>query len=262
MTGKCINILLAAVLAASAVSCASYKDIVYFQNIDNVLLDSLSVEYEAVIKKDDRLTIVVSGPDKTVVAPYNLTLSELATSGYSTDPEQTTLPYLVDIDGNIDFPTLGKIHVEGMTRSQLVSYLTGEIGKDVQNPIVYVSFRNYKVTVLGEVRNPGTFTFDSEKINVLQALGRAGDLSLTAERDGILLIREVNGKQKHFTIDLKDSHLMDSPYFYLQQNDVIIVPPSPTRVASATTATGIWSTILSSVTTSLAVISLILTITK
>lgn len=251
--------LMAAIAALVSGSCTSYKDIVYFQDIDNANLNPLNSEYEAVIKKDDRLTIVVSGPDKIVTAPYNLTLSELSgTSGYSSNPEQATLSYLVDVNGNIEFPILGKIHVEGMTRSQLTDYLTAEIGKDVQNPIVHVSFKNYKITVLGEVRNPGTFTFDSEKINILQALGQAGDLSLTAERDGILLLREVDGVQTHNRIDLRDSHLLDSPYFYLQQNDVIVVPPSPTRVKTATTATGIWSIILSSITTSIAVISLII----
>lgn len=249
---------LTAVLLASA-ACSSYKDIIYFQDIDDVQLAPLTNEFEAVIKKDDRLTIVVSGPDKSVTAPYNLTLSELGTGvSASTDPERSTLSYLVDADGNIDFPTLGKIHVEGMTRNQLVDYLTNEIGKDVKDPIVYISFRNYKITVLGEVRNPGTYVIDSEKINILQALGKAGDLNLTAQRDGIILIREVAGEQKHYKIDLKDSHVLDSPYYYLQQNDVLYIPPSPTRVATATTATGIWSVILSSVTTTVALLSLIL----
>ena len=244
-----------------AVGCASYKDIVYFQDIDNAVLDPISSKFEAVIKKDDRLTIVVSGPDKSVTAPYNLTLSETGpTGGYSANPEQTTLSYLVDVNGNIEFPILGTIHVEGMTRSELVRYLTREIGKDVQNPIVYVSFRNYKITVLGEVRSPGTFTIESEKINLLQALGKAGDLNLTAERSGILLIREENGEQRHYKIDLRDSHLLDSPYFYLQQNDIIVVPPSPRRVRSATAAPALWSTVFSSITTSIAIISLLLTI--
>lgn len=240
-------------------SCASYKDIVYFQDIDDVQLKQLTTEYEAVIKKDDRLSIVVSGPDKLVTAPYNLTLGEISATGVSSvNPESATLSYLVDVEGNIDFPILGKIHVEGMTRSQLVDYLTAEIGKDVQNPIVNVSFKNFRITVLGEVRNPGTFTFDSEKITILQALGMAGDLNLTAERDGILLLREVDGVQTHNKIDLRDSHLLDSPYFYLQHNDVIVVPPSPTRVTTATTATGLWSVILSSITTAIAVLSLVL----
>lgn len=253
---------LMAVFAVLLVSegCTSYKDIVYFQNIDDVKLNPLSNEFEAVIKKDDRLTIVVSGPDKTVTAPYNLTLNEMSvtSSTSGTNPENATLTYLVDVNGDIEFPILGKIHVEGMTRSKLVDYLTREIGKDVQDPIVYVSFKNYKITVLGEVRNPGTFTIDSEKINILQALGKAGDLNLTAERADILLIREVDGTQTHHKVDLRDAHLLDSPYFYLQQNDVVIVSPSPTRVRTATTATGIWSVVLSSITTAIAIITLII----
>ena len=238
-------------------SCTTSKKIIYFQNLDDAELKPLNTEYEAVIKKDDRLTIVVSGPDKLVCAPYNLTINEMNSSGgmiSNANPEDVTLGYLVDSNGDIDFPILGKIHVEGMTRNQLVSYLTNEIGKDIKEPIVYVSFRNYKITILGEVKNPGTYTIDSEKINVLQALGYAGDLNLTAKRQDILLLREVDGVLTHHRIDLRDKDLLQSPYFYLQQNDVLYISPSATRVASATTATGIWSVVLSSITTMIALI--------
>ena len=160
----------------------------------------------------------------------------------------------MDRNGDIDFPILGKIHVEGMTRNELVDYLTEQIGKDVKDPIVYVSFRNYKITILGEVKSPGTYTIDSEKINVLQALGLAGDLNLTAQRENILLLREVDGVLTHQRIDLRDKALLESPYFYLQQNDVLYVLPSTTRVATATTATAIWSVVLSSITTMIAII--------
>ena len=246
---------LAAIIMLSG--CTSSKKILYFQNIDDAELKPLTTEYEAVIKKDDRLTIVVSGPDKLVCAPYNLTLNEMSATGggYSSNPEQSTLSYLVDPNGDIEFPILGKIHVEGMTRNDLVNYLTTEIGKDVKEPIVYVSFKNYKITILGEVRSPGTYTIDSEKINILQALGRAGDLNLTAKRENILLLREENGVVTHHRIDLRDKDILESPYFYLQQNDVIYVSPSATRVATATTATGIWSVVLSSLTTLITVIA-------
>lgn len=243
--------------------CATSKDIVYFQDIDSVQLGALKTEYEATIKKDDFLSIVVSGPDKMVTAPYNLTLADIS-QGFSSgsDPDKATLGYLVDCHGDISFPILGTIHVEGMTRNQLVEYLMSEIGKDVKDPVVYVSFRNFKVTVLGEVRNPGTFLINSEKINILQALGMAGDMQLTAQRSDIILLREIDGVQTHHKIDLRRSDILESPYFYLQQNDVLIVPPSATRVASATAATGIWGTILSSITTSIAVISLVLSLSK
>ena len=251
-------------LALASTGCATYKDIVYFKDIDEVQLERISSQYQAQIKKGDRLTIVVSGPDKSVTSPYNLTLGDLGLNGVggSYNPEVTTLSYLVDVDGNIEFPILGRIHVEGMTRKQLVDYLTAEIGKDVQDPIVYVAFRNYRITILGEVRAPGTYTFDSERVNILQALGMAGDLSLTAERHGILLLREEDGLQTHYKIDMQDSHLLDSPYFYLQQNDVLIVPPSPTRVTTATAATGIWSIALSTISTTLAIITMVIGLTR
>jgi len=256
--------VLLATLALLLSGCASYKDIVYFQDIDERTLKPLLNEYEATIKKDDRLAIVVSGSDKTVTAPYNLTLTELTTSAGSSayGPENATLSYLVDSDGNIEFPILGKIQVEGMTRNELVQYLTREIGKDVKDPIVYVNFKNFKFTVLGEVRAPGTYTIDSEKISVLQALGRAGDLNLTAMREGILLIREVDGVQKHYKINLKSSDLLESPYFYLQQNDVIYVPPSPTRVAQGTAATGLWSSMLSTISSAISIITLIVALQR
>lgn len=256
---KTMKLLGAAAAIVLMASCSTSKEIEYFQDIDQLQPQAFAADYEAIIKKDDRLTIVVSGPDKTVTAPYNLTLGEMGNnmSSVSTDPERATLSYLVDAKGNIEFPILGTLHVEGMTRNELVNYLTERIGQDVKNPVVYVSFKNYKITVLGEVRTPGTFVMDSEKISILQALGRAGDLTLTAKRDGIILLREVGGRQEHYFIDLRKSELLDSPYFYLQQNDVLIVPPSSVRVATATTATGIWSVLLSSVTTAIALITMI-----
>ena len=239
-------------------SCTTSKQILYFQDIDTAEIDRIVTDYEPVIKRDDILKIVVSGPDKLVVQPYNLTLGEVTAYG-STSPANSTLEYHVDKDGYIDFPVLGRIKVLGMTRQSLVEYLTDALKKEVYDPVVYVSFANFKITVLGEVKNPGTYNVTSERITILQALGMAGDLNLTARRDGIILIRDENGLNTHIKIDLKSSEILGSPYFYLQQNDVLYVPASPTRVATATT-TPLWSTILSSVTTLMSVISVILSV--
>ena len=252
----CLPVL--AVLAAFAASCTTSRQILYFQDIDTAEIDRIVAGYEPVIKRDDILKIVVSGPDKIVTQPYNLTLGEMTTYS-STSPEDATLQYHVDNDGYIDFPVLGRIKVLGMTRRELVKYLTGELRKEIKDPVVYVSFANFKVTVLGEVKNPGTYNVNSERITILQALGMAGDLNLTARRDGIILIRDENGLNTHIKIDLKSSDILGSPYFYLQQNDVIYVPASPTRVATATT-TPLWSTILSGVTTFMSVVSVILSV--
>lgn len=254
----------AIVLGLSGTSCSTPKQILYFQDIDTLHLKPLTTAYEAVIKKDDRLTIVVSGADKTVCAPYNLTLGEMSNSGSSSfsNPESATLTYLVDAEGNIDFPILGTVHAEGKTRNELAEYLRQEIGKDVKDPIVYVSFKNYKITVLGEVRAPGTYTIDSEKVTLLQALGRAGDLNLTARRDGIMILREENGEIKHYMVDLKTANTLQQPQYYLQQNDVIYVPASSNRVISATASTGIWGTALSSVTTTVSLVTLVVSLTR
>ncbi|MDO4949014.1 MAG: polysaccharide biosynthesis/export family protein [Bacteroidales bacterium] len=251
------KVVYAVALFCFLTACKSVKEIVYVQDIDHVQLHEITTRYEARIKKDDLLNIVVSAPDKQVVMPYNLTLSDFSTGGGGFDSERVTLPYLVDINGEIDFPILGKIKVEGMTRSDLADYLTSVISKDVKNPIVYVSFRNYKITVLGEVKNPGTYSMDSEKVNIFQALGKAGDLSLTAKREDIILIREVGGVNTHYRIDLKSANLMNEDFFYMQQNDVLYVPPSGQRISEATTNTGIWSVLLSSVASVLAVVTLI-----
>ncbi len=238
--------------------CATSRDLLYFQDIDEVTLGELTRHYELVIKRDDELKIIVSGPDKSVTDPYNMTLADI-TSGFTThnEPETPMMSFLVDTNGDINFPVLGRIHVEGMTRLQLIDYLTEEIGKDVKNPIVYVNFKNYKITVLGEVNAPGTYTYKTERVNVLQALGMAGDLTVAAKRDGVLLLREVDGVMQHYRFDLRESSLLDSPYFYLQQNDVLYVPPSSSRLMTKNSATNIWGAVLSSISTVIAVISLI-----
>lgn len=136
-------------------SCSTPRKILYFQDIDEVKPVKIPAEYEPKIMKDDKLQIVVSGPDKTVVTPYNFTLST-QNIGYGT---QSVIPYLVDSDGNIDMPGIGRIHVEGMRRVELRDYITKTLKLQglVKDPVVSVSFLNYRITVLGEVRSPDTY---------------------------------------------------------------------------------------------------------
>ncbi len=254
-------ILIAVLLvAASALtSCSSTKDILYFQDIDQNMPQKIEAEYEPVIMKDDKLQIIISGPDKNVVTPYNFTLSNNSTGSYTTT--QAVVPYLVDSQGFIDMPGLGRIHVEGMRRVDLVNHITELLTSQglVKDPVVSVSFLNFRITVLGEVKAPGTYTVPSERVTVLQALGMAGDLLITADRHDLILIRDVDGKQTHYSFDLTESRILNSPYFYLHQNDVIYVPQSATRIAQGTTATGIWSIVLSSLTTLVTVATFLIT---
>ena len=252
-------VILAGAMLSALSGCTSAKDIHYFQDIDQVQTHKIEADYEPVIMKDDKLQIVISGPDKSVVMPYNFTLINSA-SGYGVSTS-SIIPYLVDSNGDIDMPGLGRIHVEGMQRTQLVDHITNMLIERglVKEPVVSVSFLNYRITVLGEVRSPGTYTVPSERITILQALGMAGDLLITADRHDILLIRDVDGKQTHYKIDLRESSILNSEYFYMHQNDVLYVPQSAQRIASGTTATSLWSIILSSLTTLVTVATFFIT---
>ena len=244
------GLLLAGVVLSALTGCTSPKEILYFQDIDQVVPQKIQAEYQPVIMKDDKLQIIISGPDKSVVMPYNFTLNNGNTSGYGMSPTNV-IPYLVDSQGSIDMPGLGRIHVEGMRRTELVDLITNILVERglVKEPVVSVSFMNYRVTVLGEVRNPGTYTMPSERVTVLQALGMAGDLGLMADRHDIILIRDEDGKQVHYKIDLTESQILNSELFYLHQNDVLYVPQSAKRIASGTKPTGLWSIILSTLST-------------
>ena len=253
-------VLMTLVLAASLSGCGSPKDVLYFQDIDSSSPTKIQAPYEPVIMKDDKLQIVISGPDKSVVMPYNFTLSDTG-NGQGT---QAVIPYLVDSQGCIDMPGLGRLKVEGMRRTDLVDHITWLLTERglVKEPVVSVSFLNYRITVLGEVKNPGTYTMPSERVTVLQSLGMAGDLLLTADRRDILLIRDVDGVQTHHKIDLTSSDLLSSPYFYMHQNDVLYVPQSAERIKTGTADTTMWSLVLSTLTSLLSIATVIIAIVR
>lgn len=234
LTVICIAVLIS--------SCSSYKKVAYFQDIEKRENLKAYHDYEPKIKKDDILSIVVSGPDKDVVSPYN-------------NDDKT---YFVDIKGYINFPILGKIHVEGLTLRELSDKLIEDISGDIKNVTVNASFKNYKITILGEVHSPGTYTMESERTTILQALSVAGDLTLGAKRNEVMLIREVNGDYKHVKIDLRKSDILSSPYFYLCQNDVIYVAPTSARSFSGSNQSAILPIITSSVGLIISIIALIL----
>lgn len=250
---KLINqLFIALALCVMCASCSSPRKILYFQDIEEVKAIKIPAEYEPKIMKDDKLQIIVSGPDKTVVTPYNLTLYS-GTNGIN-----SVIPYLVDSDGNIDMPGIGRIHVEGMRRVELVDYITKTLKVQglVKEPVVSVSFLNYRITVLGEVRSPGTYTMPSERTTILQAIGMAGDLALTGNHKKVMIIRDENGVQTHTTVDLTSAEVLNSPYFYMHQNDVIYVPQTTTRIAQGTSGIGLASAFLSLITTTIALLSI------
>jgi len=139
---------------------------------------------------------------------------------------QSMYTYLVDSDGNINFPVLGKIHVAGLSKQELCDELQSKLSKYIENPLVNVQITNYRITVMGEVNRPGTFTIKNDRISILDAFGYVGDLAITANRKNILLIRDNDGQKEFVRMDITDPSLFTSPYFYLRQNDVIYVEPN------------------------------------
>ena len=228
-----LKYILILLLSIGMWSCStSRSSLTYFEDIKTQTDGTLPAPstYEIRIVPDDELLITVTSLIPEVTAEYNLPLSNPAKNGSLlevTQPKQQT--YLVDKAGDINFPRLGVIHVAGMTTSELQNLIAKKISVDVEDPIVKVALVNFRVNVLGEVRNPGTIGVNRERFSILDALGAAGDLTEYAERNNILLIREVDGKKEFHRLNLNDAELLPSPYYYLQQNDAIYVEPNKIR---------------------------------
>lgn len=213
-------------------SCASRKDMIYFQDSSTEI--NASVKYELTYKPDDLLTVSVSALDMDAVRPFNLYVAESrgVANGITATPSLQT--YLVDASGSIDFPVIGNISVSGLTRKEATNLITDKLRPYVKDPIVNIRLTNFKVSILGEVSRPGSFNIPNERVSLLEALGMASDLNIQAKRTHILLVREVNGKITKNYIDLRSSDLFKSPFYYLQQNDVIYVEPNTAKILSST----------------------------
>jgi len=228
-------------------SCGSTKNVAYFQNSDTVDLSQSQFLYDAKIMPKDQLTITVSTTNDEAAVPFNLTVptpqSVNSRSSYSQAMLQT---YLVDNSGNITYPIIGEIHVGGLTKSEAENMIREKIKvymAEAENPIVTVRMTGYQISVIGEVARPGTFTVSREKITVLEALAQAGDLTIYGVRNNVQLIREdADGKKAIYFLNLNDANLINSPYYYLQQNDVIYVTPNKVKAqnSSVGSMTSLW----------------------
>lgn len=228
-------------------SCGSTKNVAYFQNSDTVDLSQSQFLYDAKIMPKDQLTITVSTTNDEAAVPFNLTVptpqSVNSSSSYSQAMLQT---YLVDNSGNITYPIIGEIHVGGLTKSEAEEMIREKIKvymAETENPIVTVRMTGYQISVIGEVARPGTFTVSREKITVLEALAQAGDLTIYGVRNNVQLIREdADGKKAIYFLNLNDANLINSPYYYLQQNDVIYVTPNKVKAqnSSVGSMTSLW----------------------
>jgi len=225
MNRVCV-ILLCCVLA----SCRTQEKIVYFQDAVDRATENIPVYQGIVIQPKDIISIVVSSKIPELALSYNLPLHSYIAGSTSTSSSysQRLLGYLVDAEGYIDFPGLGKLKVAGMTRDQLSEMIKKNLIDEglINDPIVNTEFMNFKISVFGEVANPGTFDIQDDKITIFDAIGRAGDLTIYGKRDDVLVQREQNGVVTYYRLDLRSTAIIHSPAFYLQQNDVIYVTPN------------------------------------
>lgn len=245
-----MNYSLAIVTILYMCSCSHYKEIPYFQNARTVDLSESKQQFDLIIQPQDQLNIFVSSSiNEEFAATFNI-------------PERTSLTadqkigiannqggfyrYLVDVDGNIDFPVVGKIHVSGLTIEQAnatIKEALKHLFKDDNSYIVNTYMLNYYVSVLGEVKNPGSFTVERNRMTVLEALAQAGDMTVYGKRDNVKLLRELaDGTYEVHELDMRDANILNSPYYYLRQRDIVYVEPNEVMAQNSKvgTTTRLW----------------------
>lgn len=233
------KLLLLAVLAVGAASCGrkTYENIAYFQDVEEDMSLPMDVNRGIVIQPQDKISIVVSARDPELAAMFNLTRvsHSLSGEGDNVGGTNSVMGYVVDNNGNIQMAGLGEIHVVGMNRWELSNYVR-QILIDralLKDPTVTVEFLNFKVSVLGEVKSPGTYNIVGDKVTILQALSLAGDLTIMGLRDNITVLREKGKERSFYHLDLRDTDIFNSPAYYLQQSDVVYVYPSKVRAGQS-----------------------------
>ena len=238
-------------------SCKVPKDVVYFQEIDKLTIEqkqAMAQEYSATICEDDLLTITVTASEPTVVVPFNPPTTVYGSQGETqVTMTQQLHAYLVDKEGYINFPVLGRVKASGFTKQQLSDNLQKQIAQYVKDAMINIQIVNYKITMMGEFSRPGAITVRNDRISILDAIGQAGDLTINGNRKNILIIRNKNGVPETGRIDLTDPALFASPYYYLKQNDVVYAEPNDAKKKNANYSSAqqytvtVFSAILSSV---------------
>lgn len=256
------NVFVFALVAVCASSCMTQKKMTYLREVTSQSADTINARFtpksEITIKPADVLTIFVSALDQEAVAPYNLYMVNFNDPG--SEQVRTTpnlLTYRVDEEGNIEMPVLGKLHVEGMIRQEVEDMIKGLLEKQVVKPMVQVNLISPKVSVLGEVARPGVVNITNGRLTLLEALAAAGDMTPYGRRDNVLISREVDGKMEFTRINLTKDEIYASPYYYLQQNDVVYVSPNAVRTISSSNV-GLWLSTVSTLASAATVIVTVL----
>lgn len=233
-------------------SCVSSEKFALLQNGTNAK-EAKTADFQAVLQPDDVLIIIISTDNPLVSQPYNLATVNIANSNSEVGVmQQRQLNYQIDQEGFIQIPNLGSVKAAGKTRNQLISEIKDLLTGKISNPIITIRILNFKISVQGEVNKPGTFPINSERVTLLEALSMAGDLTIYGKRDNILIIREENGIKSFNKVDITKGDFINSPYYYLSQNDMIYVEPNKTKVNS--------SVIGPNITVGISAISLLITV--
>ncbi len=224
-------ILKCALMVIIMSSCSAQKKVIYMQDAETEKRESIKDAHKTLIRNGDCVAIVVNSSTPELSEPFNLPMTVPQTTSLKPQVYQTTLGYFVDSDGYIDFPILGAIQAEGLTCTQLAEKVKRLIITEnlINDPVVIVNILNFDISVLGEVGRPGNFSINKESVTVLQAIAMAGDLTILAKRNDVMVIREVNGQRVIYRIDLRSKDIFNSPAYYLQQGDVVYVEPNKAR---------------------------------
>ncbi|MFT4224751.1 polysaccharide biosynthesis/export family protein [Dysgonomonas sp.] len=236
-------------------SCNSSKDIIYLQDIPLEQNLATIKSSEIAIMPRDMVSIVVSSKDPLLAALFNLprVTYQTGTAQFNEGSNNQILGYTVDAKGYIDFPVLGTIQVEGLTRKQLSVMIKERLIADdlLRDPVVTVDFMNLKISMLGEVNSPGKYSIDRDQINILEAISMAGDLTIYGKRDRVFVMREKDGGRITYKMDLRSSGIFSSPAYYLQQNDIVYVEPNNVRAGQSTVndnnvkSVSLWMSVIS-----------------
>lgn len=240
-------------------SCVTPKNIAYIADAERFKEEAISQEYKNEIQKDDLLAITVNSKSPELTIPFN-TISSVITSSASQQMPYSQTGYLVNSEGDIVFPVLGKIHVAGLTNIELAHLIESRITEEgyIKDPTVTVKLLNYKISVLGEVKIPGVKSIETERVTILEAISMAGDLTIFGKRDNITIIREVNGVREIASVNINNKEIFNSPYYYLQPNDVIYVEPNRKQQRQSVNSPYVLPTVVSALSLLASVLNIII----
>ncbi|WP_103864238.1 polysaccharide biosynthesis/export family protein [Aquimarina sp. I32.4] len=260
------RLLFLVLILISTFSCKAPKNVIYFQDSTNLEKVISASSFTSVFKIDDIVGIQVSAEEMDAARPFNMQGSGSSISsslGESGGGNTSTLgggepTYLIDENGIIDFPVLGQLKIAGLTRVQVKDMIKEKLKIYINNPIVSVRLKNFKITVMGEVAKPGSYAIPNERITIIEAIGMAGDMTIKGRRENVMVIRENNGANTYHRLDLTSKSIFDSPVYYLTQNDVLYIEPNESRIKESKTRNNTLGIVISLIGVALSIITLII----